>query len=191
METVTLEQMGLDQDELQQRLVEAIVNSVMASTGYDEDGDPYPRASGFAKGLRDKLQEALDAQVQAIAEEHVIPRVGEMIENATLQRTNEWGEKAGEPKTFTQYLVQRAEDYLMEPVDYQGKSLERGSYQSRKTQTRLAHLVDRHLHYGIESAMKQAVKDANDVLASALAETARLKLREIAEQLKINVEPCR
>lgn len=185
---LTLTEIGIDQDELQDRLVQAIASGLMEGTARDEDGMAYPRATEFAQGLRQKLEDAIGAQVEAIAEQHVIPHVGDLIENAALQRTNEWAEKVGEPLTFTQYLIQRAEAYLTEPVDHDGKPLERGRHHSgRKQQTRLTHLVDRHLHYRIETAMKEAVKNANEVLVGALAETVKIKLAEIAASLRVGV----
>lgn len=181
----TLTQLGLTEEELQQRLIEAIASGLMGDTAYDEEGVPFPCASEFARRLQDQLTKALDAQVEAIAQEHIIPGVSELIENATLQRTDEWGEKIGESLTFTQYLVQRAEAYLTEPVDYEGKPTHRSD---RRQQTRLTYLVDRRLHYRIEAAMKEAVTNANEILAGALAETARIKLQEIAKRLQVRVE---
>lgn len=191
-ETFTLEQLGLEPEDLQQRLVVTIASSLMERTAHDEDGVISRTVpTRFANELRDKLHTAIDEQVAAIAEEHIIPRVGELIENATLQGTTEWGEKTGEPLTFTQYLVQRAEAYLTEPVDYDGKSVERSRYSGSKQQTRVTYLVDKHLHNAIGSAMKDAVKNANQVLGDALAETAKIKLSEIAEQLQVKIEPRR
>ena len=183
----TLDQIGLAPEELQRRVVETIAISLMKCTAHDEDGISYPRSTEFASAIEAKVCEALDTQVAAIAEEHIVPRVGEMIENATLQKTNEYGEKRGASLTFTEYLVQRAEAYLMEPVDFDGKPVDGSRYSGRKEQTRVTHLVDRHLAHTIERAMKEAVKNAHEVLAEGLAETAKIKLAEIAKNLKVSV----
>jgi hypothetical protein len=120
-----------------------------------------------------------------MAEEYVVPHVREIIESVSLQVTNQWGEKQGEPKTFIEYLTASAQDYLTTPVDYEGKPGNSGY--SSKNQTRLVHLVHQHLHYAIESAMKDAVDQVKKQIGPALETTVKLKLGEIANTLKVQL----
>lgn len=92
--------------------------------------------------------------------------------------------------TFIEYLVKRAEAYLTEKVDFQGKSKdENGSYSSfSPSQTRIAHMVHQHLSYSIESAMKNAVQTANSAIAIGIAETVKIKLAEIQKGIQASIK---
>jgi hypothetical protein len=91
--------------------------------------------------------------------------------------------------TFIEYLVARAEAYLREDVNFDGKSKdEHSGYSWSKSQTRIVWLVNKHLQYSIESAMKDAVKTINDAVTEGLEKTVKVKLEEIAKGLKVNLK---
>lgn len=186
---LTLEALGLTQEEIEDRVVNRIVEHALRGVAADEDGEEVSVPTPFARRLDDLVKGAIDARVSAIAEAHVLPKVTAMVENIVLQETTSWGEKRGAPMSFIEYLVKRAEHYLTEPVDYNGKSKEesRDSYNWSKSQTRIAALVHGHLHYSIETAMKKAVADANAAIVGGLAETVKVKLEEVAKKLKVTV----
>lgn len=181
---------GLTQTELADRIVEQVVGRLLNTTGFDEDGDetgPFP--SSFDRELRKKLKDKIDDAVESIAGRHVLPNVESYVENLCLQETNQWGEKRGEPVTFVEYLVQRADAYLNEDVNYKGMSKKQGdSYGWRKDSTRIAHMVHEHLHHSIERAMKEAVTNANESIAGGIAKAVKISLAEISKALKVNVQ---
>jgi isocitrate lyase len=190
-----LEDLGFTQQELQDRVINMIAEDVMAQsfTGYDYDSDEEyseKRETPFARRLKDLVVARVDAQIAAIAEQHILPKVSDYVENLTLQETNRWGEKTGQKVTFIEYLVKRAENYLTEGVNYEGKAQNECSsgYGWNKTQSRLTHLVHQHLHYSIATAMKQAIADANAHIVKGLEETTKIKLAEIAASLKVEVK---
>ncbi len=77
---------------------------------------------------------------------------------------------------------------MTEKVDSSGKTKEEsGSYSFSGTQTRVAHMIHRHLHFNIETAMKEALATANGSIVKGLEETVKLKLAEIAKALKVTV----
>lgn len=91
--------------------------------------------------------------------------------------------------SFLEYLVDRAEAYLTEKVSFDGKTkAESRGYSWNGTQTRLSYLVDRHLHYSIEKAMKNALANANKAIVQGLEDTVKLKLGEIQKSLKVTVK---
>jgi hypothetical protein len=49
-------------------------------------------------------------------------------------------------------------------------------------------MIDKHLHFSIESAMKSAVSNANSAIVGGLEETVKIKLAEIAKSLKVTVK---
>ena len=141
--------------------------------------------STFKRKLSDAVKQRVDAKINEIAEVHILPKVSELVENITIQETNKWGEKKGEPVSFIEYMTQRADAYLREDVDYEGKSkAESSSYSWSKSQTRITQLVHKHLHYTIEAAMKAAMQNANSAIVEGIQATVKIKLEELARSLK-------
>lgn len=188
MNAITLESLGFTQEELQERVVAKLCEQVLRSAGYDEDGDEYSVDSKLAKTLERRVKEHVDVTINGMAEKHVLPNVSTYIENLTLQATNRWGERNGTKLTFIEYLTQRAEAYMQEEVDFQGKPKGADSYSWKGTQTRLTHMVHQHLHYSIESAMKTALQTANSAIATGIQDTVKLKLAEITKSLQTTVK---
>lgn len=185
---IDIQSLGFTQEELQQRVVDACVQRVFEITSMDEEGFEFTDQSPLAKRLEAAVRGAIDAKVSEIAEKHILPLTTKFIENVTLQETNKWGEKTGKSMTFIEYLIQRAEAYLLEDVDFQGRAKSAAdSYSWKKAQTRLTHMVHEHLHYSIDSAMKTAVANANAVIVGGIQDTVKTKLGEIARALKVSV----
>lgn len=186
---LTLEQLGFTKEELQQRVIDQLCKQALVGVSYDEDGNEAECDSQFSRRLNDAIKKRIDETINAIAEKSVLPNVASYIENLSLQETNKWGEKHGAPVTFIEYLVGRAEAYLQEPVNYEGKAKREGdSYSWKGTQTRLVHLVHEHLHHSISTAMKEAMAVANSQIASGIQETVKLKLAEISTALSVKTE---
>ncbi len=186
---IDIESLGFTQEELQQRVIETIADRMLQTLcGDNESENCCAVPSRLDKELRKAVQDRIDRAIAEIADKHIIPNASQYVENICLQETNRWGEKTGKPVTFIEYLVQRAEEYLQEPVDFQGKTKkEAGGYSWAKAQTRLAHMVHEHLHYSIAEAMKSALDTANKSIAQGIYETARVKLNEIASKLRVEV----
>lgn len=187
---VTLESLGISKDAIEQKLIEHLAEQLLTEIVYDYDDEREYRAkSSLAKKLDALVKQHIDATINALAEKHVLPNVASYIESLTLQTTNQWGEKKGNPVTFIEYLTQRAEDYMQEKVNYEGKGKEEaGSYSWSGTQTRITHLVHKHLHHSIETAMKQAMQVATSGIATGLQETVKVKLAEVSQKLKVEVK---
>lgn len=186
---LNLETLGFTKDELQERVIDRISETLLTGMEYDPENDTeYPVASRFQQAIKKRIEQQVNETINAIAEKHVLPNVSKYVEELTIQQTNQYGEKRGESVTFIEYLTQRAKDYMQEKVDFKGKSkTEDGGYNWSGTQTRITHLVHQHLHYSIETAMKDALKVATGEIAKGIHETARLKLNEIAATMKVNV----
>lgn len=186
--TIDIQSLGFTQEELQQRVVDACVQRLFETTSMDEDGFEFASKSPLAKRLEAVVKDAIDAKVNEIAEKHILPLTSTFIESVTLQATNQWGEKTGQSMTFIEYLIRRAEAYLLEDVDFQGRSKSAAdSYSWKKAQTRLTHMIHEHLHYSIDTAMKTAIANANAVIVGGIQDTVKTKLGEIASALKVSV----
>lgn len=186
---IDLQSLGFTQEELQDRVVERICEQLLTSIDYDPDsGEEAPVASRFQNAIKDMVKKRVDETINALAERYLLPNVGKFIEELTIQETNQWGEKRGEPVTFIEYLVGRGKAYMQEEVDNYGKTKAEanGSWYGAK-QTRITYLIHQHLANSIETAMKDAMKVATGEIAKGIHETARHKLNEIAASLKVSV----
>ena len=185
---ITIESLGFTKEELQERVIARICAQMLEGVGYDEDDNEFTTASQFQRQMRDRVREQIETTIKTIAEREVLPNVASYIENLTLQETNRWGEKVGEKVTFIEYLTSKAEAYMQEKVNFDGKTKgESGGYSWSGTQTRITYLVNQHLHYSIENAMKEALKIANSAIATGIQETVKTKLAEISTALKVGV----
>ena len=184
---LSIEELGITKEELIEKVVEKISESTLSEISYDEDGNAETQVSRFHEGIKKLIKARIDTKINEIAEAHVLPKVSSLVENIVLQETTKWGEKVGEPVTFIQYLTKRAESYLQEYVDYQGKSKEEAGYGWSKSHTRITHLVNAHLHYSIKTAMETALKNVNSAIVKGIEETVKIKLEEAQKALKISV----
>lgn len=189
---IDLEALGITKEELQRRVVERITLLVMTKemTREDEDGEPYSFAgdSNIAETLNAHVKEEIDRKVTELADKFVVPQVGTLIENFTLQKTNDWGEKRGESITFIEYLVQRADAYLREPVSYEGKPKGTDGYSWKQSGTRVEYMIDKHLNYHISQAMSAALNNVNSSIAKGLEEGVKVKLAELLARLKVTAK---
>lgn len=189
---LTLEALGLTKEQLQELVIARAADRLLRWEVREDGVEVPPAESRLAARLQKLVEKRIDAKIAELAEAHVLPNVASYIEKLSLQATNAWGEKRGTSVTFIEYLVQRAEAYLSEQVDYEGKGKgERDSYSWKGAQTRLAHMVHKHLHYSIETAMKNAIEVANSKIAQGIAETAKMKLDEISASLRVEVKTKR
>lgn len=184
---LSLESLGISQEDLAERLVNKLAEGLLSSLDYDEDGYEFRGESPFAKKLNVMVKDRINALVEDLGNKHVLPRVTEMVEGLVLTETNRWGEKTGKSVTFTEYLVQRAEAYMVEPVDYNGKDKAGGDYNWKASTTRVGHLVHAHLRYSIETAMKAALADANSQIVTGLEGAVKIALGSVRDKLKVTV----
>lgn len=186
---LSFEDLGMTKEEMQERIVAQLCDQLLTGVSYDEDDGKHTVDSRFRAKLDTAIQKRIDDAINSMADKYVLPHVTANLENFVIQTTNQWGEKRGEPVTFTEYLVQRADAYMSEKVNYKGESKGQGdSYSWKAEQTRITHLVERHLHYSIETAMKNALSVATSSIATGLAETCKLKMEEITKGMKVAVK---
>jgi hypothetical protein len=188
---ITLESLGLTKKALQDRVIELAVGNLLSGTCYDEDGNIEQVDSKLRASLDKQIKERIDETIRIFGETNVLPNVTKYIENISLQKTSQWGEKEGKPFTFTEDLVSRAEKYMTEIVDSNGKSQEecraRGDSWYPKNQTRLAFMVDKYLYVTIENAMKQVLANANSQISKGLVDTVKMSLEGVINSLKVAV----
>jgi hypothetical protein len=181
---IDLNDLGMTKEELQEKVIDRICAQVLESTSFDDDGEERSRPSSFHGKLIALVKKTVDEKIDQIAQASVLPNVAAFIDKLTLQETTKWGEKRGEPVTFVEYLVSRAEAYMTEEVDYHGKTRAEDSYNWRKHTTRLSHLIHEHLQFNINKAMTEACGTANKSIRSALEGAVKMAL----DTIKVSVE---
>lgn len=180
------ETLGITQEELRSQVIDKLVDRLMEDQlRVGGDGEEGWRESAFSRELDKRVKGHIDSTIAGLFDGHVKGRIEELVHGLTLQKTNDWGEAKGEPVTFVQYLIQRAESYMTEQVNYDGKSRGRDSYGWNAHGTRISTLVEKYLNFHIENAMKTIVAKGNKTLVSGIEETVKIKLNEIAEKLTV------
>ncbi len=194
MDIKTLEALGVSAEDLAERIVDQAVHSLLYSTGFNpEIEEEVTYENKFKRSIEAKIQQTVDTKIAAIAEEHILPRVGEMIEKADMRKTNRYGEPQTPSLTFKEYIAHRAESYMTEDVDYHGKSkadLEaknESTYNWRSCGPRLTVLMRNYIRDSLEASAKAAVSDVNQVIAKNIEKAAKEAIAVTAANIKVSV----
>ncbi|OZI56766.1 hypothetical protein [Bordetella genomosp. 4] len=188
MDIKTLEALGVSVEDLADRIVDQAVSVLLSSTGFDPDSEEeFSYESRFKREIEKRVQESVDAKIAALAAEHLVPRVGEMIENADMRQTNRYGEPVTPKMTFKEYIAARAETYMTEDVDHNAKSkAESGdSYNWRASGPRLTVLMRTYIRETLEQHAKAAVTDVNKVIAKNIENAAKDAITAAAQAIKV------
>ena len=186
---IDLETLGLDKEKLAELVVDRVVEQLLSSYDVDEDGQEGRSSSRFKDALQGQIKERINSSVAELAEKHLMPKLQEGIDGLILQETSKWGEKTGAPISFVDYMVQRAENYIREEVNHDGQSKAeaRDSYGFNGKTTRITYLINRHLQYHIQTAVKEALDVANKAIIGGLERAVKMKLEEVSKTLTLAV----
>ena len=175
-----LESLGITKKELQDRVVDRIVYDLRYDNHIDDEGRERKTYSGFEDKIKEDVLKRADEVIQKLGEKYVLPNIMEYLEKFSFQKTNEYGQKKGEPITFVEYIVKQADAYLKEDVDRDGKSAEQNkTYGFHAHSTRLVYIIDKYLQDSIQKAMVQAVGLADKTFAESLSRSVELALQNI------------
>lgn len=179
MSGITIESLGLTKEEIQERVIEQCCDSILRG-GRDLDG--------MQEGLRLEVESRIEEAITGLGEQHIMPGITKYLEEMRFSETNRYGEKKeGTDKTLLEYLTERADAFITEPVSSQGKTKKEDSYNWSANQTRIAHMIHQHLQYSISTAVKKALADFNNEVAKGLADTVKIQLAKTLKNLKVGV----
>lgn len=189
MDIKTLEALGVSASDLADRIVDQAVQTLLYSTGFNpETEEEVTYENKFKREIENKIQQTVDQKIAAIAAEHILPRVGELIESANMVKTNQFGEAKSPPMSFKEYIAHRADAYMSEDVDINGKSKGEGdSYSWRSCGPRLTVLMRSYIRDSMEAAAKTAVTDINKAIAKNIEKAAKDAIASTVENLKVSV----
>ena len=190
MDIKTLEALGVSPEDLAERIIDQAVNALLYSTGFNQDAEEeVTYESKFKNAIEAKIQQTVDQKISAIASEHVLPKVGDLIEQANMRQTSKYGEPKGDPMTFKEYIAYRADAYMTEDVNLQGQSKNEcsDSYSWRSQGPRMTVLMRNYVKDSMESAAKAAVTDINKVIAKNIEKAAKDAIASTVEHLKVSI----
>lgn len=185
------EKLEFDQEDLKNQVIK-----VTSERLFDEliNGDvDSGLESEFTDKIRKRIKDAVNKKIDALADKNIIPRLDQLIEELVLTPTNQWGEKNedGDPKTFKEYLVQRAGDYMKDEVDSEGKTKKEGGSYWTKNSSRLNYMIEERFDGHMKDAVKTILENATELLTTSIREAVEGKLKEIAAAIKIKVSDRR
>lgn len=188
MDIKTLEALGVSPEVLADRIVDQAVEALLYSTGFNQDDEAEATYDNkFKKEIEKRVQSAINQKIDSLAEQYIIPRVGELIEGADLRTTNKYGEPKAPSMTFKEYITSVAERYMSEDVDYFGKSKAEGDYNWRASGPRLTVLMKLYIKESMEAAAKGAVNEVNKVIAKNIEKAAKDAIAQTAAAIKVSV----
>lgn len=189
MNLQSLQELGITSEDIINKIVDKCSEELLTTFDCNFDDDCGDRSnSRIIKIIQNRIKNHIDKKVIELADTHILPKVSEIIENTVLQETNKWGEAKGEKISFVEYLIHRANKYMIEEVDksFETKS-ESGSYQWKKHCTRIEFMITKYLYTSIETAMKQSLDDIKFSISSGLENAVKMALEGATTQLRVGV----
>ena len=184
MTDITLSQLGISSENLETKLLEILANDFWEKSfagSCDEDGRYHRLENLILSKLEKQTKETLDAAIEKLGSQTLGPAIETFIQNYKVQQTNSYGEKKGEAKTFTEYLMDKATDYCLQPVKHNGDPYD--GFGSNTNQTRITYLINKNLQNEIEKLVKAHIHEANKLFAKGLNETVRMMINETFAKL--------
>ena len=159
--------------------------------GMDEEEYRYVERQALESKLHALMQEHIDKMIADIAEEHVLPKVEQLIEGLTFQKTNTWGEPKAPPETVREYITRVAQGYLSEEVNHHGKTKKQDGYNWSAHSTRLLWSIERHVKWHLDESVMGATKNLQDTFANQVSKLVNDLMRNMQVTLVADVKKPR
>lgn len=187
---ISLESLGLSTEGIRQHVVDTIVDRFLTSTVSDEDGEPVMVASQFKAAIQKAIITRVDESVERLLAPVLEPTIDQFITAFRVQHTNTYGEPKRDPETITEYMIRRTNEWMIEGVDWQGRTKEDlrksgvSNWSTQMATTRVTFAIDKRLHEDMEKAMKTALTDANKAITDGLKSAVIFELNKLNAKLK-------
>jgi len=181
-------ELGMTQEEMAERVIDRIAEKAMRTCGilYDPDDEESTEVdTRLAQRLDAAINARIDADVKVAAAKVFMPAV----ETRVFQTTNMWGESTGDVATFTEHIIAKANAYMAEKVDKNGKAKKKGdSYQWIGIRTRLEDAIHRLLHDPLKEAMSIVVKTNAAAFLESVQKVAKDSLAQTNLKISTTVK---
>lgn len=185
MNTETLALLGLSKEELQSRVVDQICERVLSTVGMDDEGGKHSYPSQVRVRLQAAAKKQIDDALNDFASKFIVPGISKHLETLVLQPTSQYGEKKGEPQTFTEYLTKRADEWLGEKVDVNGKTRKEDSYSWKEHSTRAVWIIDQQLQKKLTDMMTGQIATTHAKLGEVMQDTIKDVFTRTFSNLKV------
>lgn len=178
--------LGISPDELRAQIIDKAAEKLLADYAATTDDDDI--FSLFDARMKRAIEGKMTEIVDRTARDVVEPRLVAMIESMTFPETNRYGEAQKPPKTWREKLIEMAEGWLGTTVNYNGKTQQEDSYSWRAHSTRVVYMVEKHLQYQIDAAIKAALAEVNTKIAGGIAAAVKISLQETLAGLRVETK---
>jgi len=179
-----LEDIGLTQEKLQDRVVESISASILGRRAGTLDSDECFYTNKLETKVTKQIEQKISEKIDKIGNDLIEPSIESIIEKITYVPTNNWGEKKGEPFTLKEYLLQQTKEYLTQEVNAEGKTRGTSNYSWNSVGTRLSYIIKSHIGDEVKLEIKRLMQEAFDSLGVVLAESIQQHVKEIQNKIK-------
>lgn len=189
----SIEELGFTKEQLFDKVVDKCVSTLLldayAGDGESDDEDgTYKQPSPFQKAMQKRIAAKIDEAVDNIAARNVIPKIEGYLEGFVIQQTNQWGEPKAPPITLVEALMKRADAYMQEPVNYEGKARGENFDSFTPKGTRLTYHIEKYFHHHLQQAMQKIVGAANQHIAGGIGKAVQANLAEILAGMKMDLK---
>ncbi len=173
MDLDDLKKLGFTQEELKDRVVEFMANSIF-NDNQDESGNRHD--SLFAYGVQQAVKARVDAAVKAYCDTVITKRLEAIVGSMEVDKV-----------PLDKYVVDGINKYLREEVNHFGKS--EYEHRSRPRITWIMQgIIETHANDCIARAMKSIEREVFSSLTTALSEGIKVPLRKYESALRTAIE---
>lgn len=178
---ISLEELGLTKEKLTNMLLEQLVDKFL------EDASTLEKKfdETVKKHIEEEVTEIFDNRFEGITSN----LFKEYLDNFRFTQTNKWGETKKPPMTVTEFLENRAGEYLGEKVNSDGLTEEQCRRKSRIFQpigSRLMWAIDKYLESQLQDHLKRLLSEANSQIAEGLKTAINEQMKIVLSRLKIS-----
>ncbi len=180
--SVTLEQLGLSVDGVRDVIVNKVSEELFEQLSRENGEDLESR---ILEIVRKRTVTLMAERIDKVIGEAIEPRINDIVDNLVFQETNNWGEPKKPAMSLREKALHLAEQWMSEPVNYNGETKKNDSYNWRKDSTRIIHMVEKRIQFTIEEAVKSAVADLNSKVAGGIADAVKHTMTEMLNKTKV------
>jgi len=85
-----IEDLGLSKEALTTLIVDSAVEHIFSGSSLDLSNEDISVAAEIISEIEARTKTHIDNKIDAVAAEHLLPKIDERVENIVLQQTTEW-----------------------------------------------------------------------------------------------------
>jgi hypothetical protein len=183
-----LDELGISKEDLESRIIDELLEHHVRTTDYRYD-----------ETFQNKLKDIIDSKITDYIDREVSPRIEERLNTLVLREYTKWGDiRPGvEPKTLTEYLLERIDQYITEDVDEQGLSRSEFNALAKygpgwtKKGNRINFLISQIIQVNFKEEFTNIIRGVHKNITIGLEEVVRENLKRVSESFTIAVDTAK